>query len=183
MGIIAAIGLMGIANAQSPDWNKTPADARANGLPEFLEGSAQGFGVGVYMGRPLSIALSYSKETLLTQMLVGMWLPNTYRLSIDQLYSVYTPRKGEYLSFPISVGVGGFAYLNEYSSGDFFTGGGTTYDHYGLRLPVSIALNHKELAFDAYVDIVPAIQFAPRFLFDVYGGVGIRVYPFNAEKP
>ena len=102
MGFIAAVILHSLAFAQGPDWNRQLPDSRANGLPEFLEAPPGGIGIGLYAGRPLSVALSYYKEPLTTQILLGMWLPNTYRFSIDQLYSVHTLQMGEYFYFPIN---------------------------------------------------------------------------------
>ena len=182
MGFITALMFSGWAFAQGPDWNRQLPDSKANGLPEFLENPPEGIGLGVHVGRPLSLAASFYKKPFITQALLGMGLPNTYRFSVDQLYAVYHFQMGEYLSFPINVGLGGFAYFNEKSSGDFIAGGGTTYNHYGIRMPLNVAFNHQELAFDVYTEIVPVLQLTPQIAVDVYGGFGVRVYPFNQEK-
>ena len=185
MGIVAGIILTATAFAQTPDWNRDMADSRSEGLPIFMEGAPEGIGVGFYFGRPLSLAGSYHKGAFTTQALLGMWLPDTYRLSLDQLYAVYTPSFGEYFSLPISVGLGGFAYFNEQKQGDIISGGGTNYNLYGIRAPINIALNHQEVALDFYVEVVPAIQvaqFNSGLSYNTYGGIGLRVYPFNKEE-
>ena len=181
MGIVTAIAFITLAGAQTPDWNRRAAGG-SSGLLEDLEGEADGLGIGMYLGRPIGLSLSYLKEPWLTQMHLGMWFPNTYRIAVDQLYSVYQFSVGEYWYVPVNVGVGGFAYLNEYKAGDLIAGGETTYDHYGIRTPISLSLMHRKLAFDAFVDVVPALQIRPRVEFDVYGGVGIRVYRFPAKS-
>jgi len=182
MGIVTAIILGAMANAQSPDWNRQLPDSRTSGLPPFMEGAPQGFGLGFYFGKPLSAAASYYKGVFTTQLLLGMWFPNTYRISVDQLYSVYVLQFGEYLSLPMNVGLGTCLYFNEQTSGDYFGGGGTTFNHVGLRAPLNVAINHSQMAIDVYTEFVPTLKIKPRVSFEGYGGLGLRFYPFNKEQ-
>ena len=181
MGIVATIVLISMAAAQTPDWNRR-SKGTSSGLLEDLEGEANGFGLGMYLGRPLGLSLSYAADSWLTQMHLGMWFPNTYRISVDQLYSVHQFSAGEYWYVPVNVGLGGFAYVNEYQAGDLIAGGETTYDHYGIRAPLSLSLKHRKLSFETFVDLVPAVQIRPRVEFDVYGGIGLRVYRFPPKS-
>ena len=139
-------------------------------------------GVGFHLGRKGTLAASYYQGPFLTQILFGMWFQNTYRFSVDQLYSVYTFQWGDYYSFPINVGLGAFGYFNEKKSGDGTTAGNTRYHHVGLRAPVNVTCNHQDLAFDVYAEIVPALRFTPQVTFDLYGGLGIRVYPLSYRR-
>ena len=177
MGIVTIIFGISFAYAQNPDWNRQVRNGRE--LPDFLDGSPEGIGLGLFVGAPISLAGSYYKNGKTTQLLFGMWFPNTYRISLDQVQTIYSITPKEYISLHLNVGLGGFAYFNEYSSGDFIAGGGTTYDHYGIRAPVNIAFNHSELAFDIYVEMAPCIQFTPQLTGELYGGIGMRVYPFH----
>ena len=182
MGIITVVFLSAVAIAQSPDWNRQLPDSKASGLPDFMEGQPQGVGLGFYLGSPLSIAASLYKGKRTTQLLAGMRFPNNYRFSVDQLYAVQVLRFGEYFSFPLNVGFGSCLYLNEQVSGDFLGGGGTTYNHFGFRLPLNVAFNHSEIAMDVYAEYVPTLKVKPRVSFENYGGIGLRFYPFNKEQ-
>jgi hypothetical protein len=184
MGFITAIVAIHFAQAQTPDWNKPLPN---NGeLPEFILGEPQGVGVGAYIGKPISVALSYYTGTRTTQALFGMWFPDVYRFSLDQLFLIFSYTQNEYVSVLFNTGLGLNAYFNEPSSGDYYGGGDTTHDYYGVRLPINVAFNHSELAFDAYFELVPSLQYTfslnTGLSFKMYGGVGVRVYPFSKEK-
>lgn len=176
--VTATTLLISLAWAQEqPEWNREIGGDQASSLPPSLQKPPQGFGLGFHIGVPTGIDLAYKKGRSLQQAALG-WNASlgTIRVTADQLWVFYQHEPEEGLHFPVSVGVGGFAYINEQSQGVF--GGDSYRDIFGLRLPVTMAVNHDAVAIDGYIELVPSISIFPSTGIDLIGGVGCRAYFF-----
>ena len=178
VGAAALILSVQVANAQDqPEWGREFGGGQDSTLPPALQKPPQGFGLGFHVGVPSGFDFAYKKGKSLQQAAVGWNLSKrTLRLTADQLWTFYQHEPEPKLHFPVSFGVGGFAYLNEQSQGVF--GGDTYRDIFGLRLPIVLAVNHDSVAIDGYIELVPSFSIFPSTQLDLIGGVGCRAYFF-----
>lgn len=177
MVTIAAALVSSALAQQLPEWDREYDEGQANPLPKALRKAPQGIGLGFHVGATTGLDISYKKGRSVQQAVVG-WNANnnSFRLSADQLWIFYQHDPEELLHFPFYFGVGGFVFLNNEVDGPF--GGDNYSDNFGIRAPVSMAVNHDEVAIDFYVEIVPAISVYPSTDFDLLAGVGFRGYFF-----
>lgn len=167
-----------VAHAQQqPDWGRDFGSGQVSSLPPSLQKAPQGFGMGLHIGVPSGFDFAYKKQRSLQQAAIGWNLSKgTLRVTADQLFTFYQHEPEPKLHFPVSFGVGGFAYLNEQSQGVF--GGDTYRDIFGLRLPLVLAVNHDSVAIDGYIELVPSFSVFPNTELDLIGGIGCRAYFF-----
>ena len=70
--------------------------------------------LGIYAGSiGLGLAGSYALLKAITQVVVVWSPPETLRLTVDQHVQLYSVRRTEYLTFPITVGLGVYGHFNE----------------------------------------------------------------------
>lgn len=176
--MVTASTIVSLALAQQqPEWDREIGHEKGSPLPPSLQKPPQGFGLGFHIGVPTGLDFSYKTGRSVQQAALGWNVSlSSLRLSADQLWSFYQHEPEEGLHFPVYVGVGGFAYINEQSQGIF--GGDTYRDIYGIRIPVSMAVNHDDVAIDAYIELVPSISIFPSTSVDLIGGLGCRAYFF-----
>ena len=161
----------------NPDWGREFGGGEATALPPSLQKPPSGFGLGFHLGIPSGFAFSYKKNRSLQQAAIGWNLTkSSLRVTADQLWTFYQHEPEPKLHFPVSIGVGGFAYLNEHSQEAFVVD--TYRDIFGLRFPLVLAVNHDEVAIDGYIELVPSFSIFPSTDIDLIGGVGCRAYFF-----
>ena len=160
----------------------TRADAAVN-QPPGLGGSAEGFGVGLFVGGPTGLALAWRPGgPSYLQGVVGWSIPDErLALSGDYVWTIteLTGAAEPNLVFPIYVGLGGRVRIdgdddeNDKKDRDNWNG-----SYFGLRVPVGIAFTPRNTAIDVYFEIAPSINLLPDTDVDLDGGLGVRFYPF-----
>ena len=166
--------MLTLAAAQQPDWNREIGE---RDVPDYLDGSPLGWGAGIYAGsNGIGLAGSYSMPQSITQAVVVWSMPETLRLTVDQHVQVYSVRRTEYLTFPITLGLGVYGHFNEVE--EKHLQGDSIQNRYGIRAPIMMLMNNENLACDVYGELVPSWQAYPvhQQQFHIDGGIGARIY-------
>ena len=173
--IISLLLSEAVATEENP-----PPFSDLSSVPLILQKVPKGTGLGVFLGAPaglLALNLSFRTELSTSQLAVGgNWGQRNLRLSLDQLWQIYTIPSTNLVTFPISVGFGGGFQFNERGTGIF--GNDNFYNRVGVRSPIIMTMHHEELAIDVYGEIAPALNFISGVSFSVQGGIGTRFYFF-----
>ena len=168
---------MGVALAQSPEWNRELSTGPSSSLPEVLKKPPQGFGFGLHGGVPFGLALSFYKKRSTQQAVVGWNLNKSQlRLTADQLITAWRFESDDLMHFPLNLGAGFWVRKNDEVANDF--GQYNIEDSWGFRFPIGLSMNHKKVAIDIYGEVVPSVQVKPYVTMKMMGGVGSRMYFF-----
>jgi hypothetical protein len=156
---------LGACAADSTATITNPA-SNANG------GNAGRFGAGIILGEPTGISLKYwLDDTLAFDGAIGASFnddgdnDSSFYLHSDLLwhnFQLIPVSKGR---LPIYFGVGGLVRFRDDED-----------NQVGVRVPVGLSYIFEDAPLDVFVEIAPAIDFAPDVRGEVTGGIGVRFW-------
>ena len=137
-------------------------------LPAVVLATGGPFGLGIIVGEPTGVSIKYQmneKNAIDGAVAWSLSGDNDLHLHGDYLmhwYDIITVSKGQ---LPLYAGLGARVLFRENRD-----------NHIGLRIPVGLAYLFAGSPFDAFVEIVPVLDFAPDTDFDLEGAIGGRFW-------
>jgi hypothetical protein len=184
--LLFLMGASGAAFAQATG----PA---ATGRPpaEDLEGRPQGVGVGVALGEPAGLALSFRPDADQAVHVVTGWSFVDQRLhaAVDwtRTAHAWTAESTPNLRYPLYIGLGASVRAGGGSPGGSPGRGRANTDPdatgLGLRVPVGLLLQPQELRLDLALELAPRIGVLPSFGLGFEGAVVARYYLGPRAQP
>lgn len=156
------------------------ASIAAAAPPPALAGGAEGLGLGLLLGNPSGLSLSYRPPDAASYLQASAgwnFQDETFSFNGDYLYTITTFASPDdpALTFPVYAGVGGRLRLGE----DRAVSEVGRANSLGVRLPIGIAFTPQTVAIDVFLEVAPTLIVIPETKVRLEGGVGVRVYPFR----
>lgn len=150
------------------------------GVAAAATGDPYGFGLGVVIGDPTGLSFAYRPGDDWTLQAAAGWSLTRERLhlNVDYLYTlvVLEPPETPQLAFPVYVGVGGRLRVDDDGGWDDDWDDDWDDEGLGIRFPIGMAMLPKQVPFDVFVEIAPAVNLIPETEGGFDGGIGARFY-------
>jgi hypothetical protein len=169
---LVVAGIFGASSsADAEQTNNTTATnvvQSTNAIPARTSPEHGGFGIGVILGAPTGLSMKYWLSNVTAVDLGAAWSfqnPGSFQLNSDFLFhkfDLFPIKNGE---LPLYFGAGG--------SLDIPTQGDT---RFGLRLPVGIAYEFRDMPIEVFAEVAPIVDLTPATQLRWNGGVGVRFY-------
>ena len=144
-------------------------------VPLNAHGRAQGLGVGVALGEPVSLSVSYRSDEKQTVQFLQGWSFGQKRMhmSVDYLYTISEITSDDTLGlkYPVSIGVG--------LRGRMFGSDTVAAEERGVvgfRFPFSVGVEPESFPLEVYFEMAPVWVVAPISHGGFDGGIGGRVF-------
>lgn len=134
------------------------------------------WGLGLVIGEPTGVSAAYrlDKDHEIQGLLAWkLTSPGGVTAAADYLFLFSDLVKIDGITVPVYAGVGAKTMI--LTGDDRFSGSDSAFA-LGLRLPVGVRWEFKEVPLEAFLEIVPGMLLLPGTYFDIGAGIGVRWY-------
>jgi hypothetical protein len=175
--VLLLLPLLAVAHAADDPLtlSQYQGDSVARPSTPWFASDPEGVGVGVILGLPTGLSVSWRRDTPLWFDGAVAWSfeTETFALHVDGLLDVATPTAygNPDWRFPIYVGAG-----LRIRAGEGAVDEGLNRAIVGVRIPVGMVFQHVGFPVEGFVELVPGVGIVPNTvgIFDI--GVGFRIY-------